>query len=103
MIDNTFREKLGKIVQFIFCNEGEFITRFIKEPFTSQLSDSHKSIEKVSSIDLINVLLSNSRTFIRIRYIYDNDEKDYLSFEEKGFFLDSNEVFDWVNEKTKNK
>ena len=98
MINNIFRDQLEKVVVFIFDNEKEFMKKFILELLAAKLKNNYKSIEKVISTELENVFISNSRVFIRIKYFYDSDEKDSLDREEMDFFLDSNEIFDWVND-----
>lgn len=99
MINNEFRKQLEKIVVFIFDNEKEFIKQFILKLLEKELRKKHLSIKNARNKELENVLLSNSKVFIRIKYTYDYDEKNSLSYEKMDFFLDSDEVFNWVCDK----
>lgn len=88
MITQSFREQLSKIVTFIFDNSEVFITKFIID----ELTKSGISLDDLSHIDLKNVFISSSLVFIKVEYYTTGNSVEY-----KDFFLESDEVFEWVN------
>ncbi len=88
MITQSFRELLSKIITLIFDNSEVFITKFIID----ELTKTGLSLDDLSYIDLKNVLISESLVFIKIEYYTTKNSVEY-----KDFFLESDEVFEWVN------
>lgn len=98
MITNSFRDSLLKIVVFIFDNDKIFIKRFINDI----LIKSGIELKHLVDIELKNVFISDSLTFIKIQYL-DFSLDDLSKHHYKDIYLNSDEVFNWIDNLSKNK